>query len=75
MSDTPQSEDDPALEELRQLRDETDPGFLRRVSYSIRRRQFGAHVVDACLLGSAMALLQLVLFVGQALNQDRGKKG
>ena len=66
---------EPPVVELRQLPDETQDDFLERVRRVIRRNMLGSHVVDICIVGSALVLLQLLFMVGQLGRQDRDPGG
>ena len=66
---------EPPVLELRQLADETPGDFLERVQRAIRRNMLGSHVLDICIVGSALVLLQLLFMVGQLVRQERDAEG
>ena len=70
-----EAEYEPPIEELRQLPDETAGDFLGRVRRVIRRNMFGSHLVDICVVGSALVLLQLLFLVGQLAHQEPEPEG
>ena len=70
-----EAEYEPPIEELRQLSDETDDDFLDRVRRVVRRNMLGSNIVDICIVGSALVLLQLLFMVGQLARQERDTGG
>ena len=70
-----EAEYEPPITELRQLPDETEDDFLDRVRRVIRRNMLGSHVLDICVIGSALMLLQLLFMVGQLARQAREPGG
>lgn len=70
-----EAEYEPPVTELLQLPDETEDDFLDRVRRVIRRRMVGSHIVDICIVGSALVLLQLLFMAGQLAGREREPRG